>query len=489
MVSHRCRIGERTPLHSERLEGMRDTLMLAVVAVGALAGCGGTGSTAGTGGGATKPTGERAALVAKIDSLISAPIAAGNVAGASIAVVKGRDTIAVQGFGLANVELAVPTMPHASYEIGSVTKQFTGAAIMQLVEQGKVGLDDDISKYLPDYNSQGRKINVRQLLDHTSGIKGYTEIPEFRTLQVFDYPRDTLVKIFAKKPFDFEPGEEEIYNNSAFFLAGLIVAKVSGISYEEYVQKNLFDKAAMKDAHYCSERKIHKLKVTGYDSDSAGLIQKSPLSHQWPYAAGSLCASAIDLVAWNEALHRDGKILGAAAYQEFLNPGVLNDGTVLGYAKGIAVYPRLGRKAYHHGGGINGFLSENIYFPDDSLSVVVLFNTAGPEGPDKYALQIAEMILGKPADAAKPVDGDPTRFAGTYAGRGRGQATEITVAVADGKVTAKAPMLGDSAQALTYLGNDTFGRDEMRLVFSGADGRVTKLRIDIGYGNNLLVRK
>ncbi|MDX2056354.1 MAG: serine hydrolase domain-containing protein [Gemmatimonadales bacterium] len=465
---------------------MRHTMMLAAVAVGTLAGCGGAGAAPETGGG--RPSGERGALVARIDSLISAPITAGKVAGASIAVVKGRDTIAVQGFGLANIELNVPTMARASYEIGSVSKQFTGVAIMQLVEQGKINLDDDITKYLPDYNTQGRRIKVRQLLDHTSGIKGYTEMEAFRTLQVFDYPRDTLVKLFSKQPFDFEPGEEEIYNNSAFFLAGLIIAKVSGMSYEDYVQKNLFDKAGMKDAHYCSERKIHKLKVTGYDSDSAGLIQKRPLSHQWPYAAGSLCASAVDLVAWNEALHRDGKLLGAAAYQEFVSPGVLNDGTVLGYAKGIAVYPRLGRKAYHHGGGINGFLSENIYFPDDSLSVIVLFNTAGSEGPDKYALQIAEMILGKPADAAKPIDGDANRFAGVYAGRGRGRPTEITVAVADGKVTAKLPF-ADSAQALTYLGNDTFGRDEMRLVFSGVDGKIAKLRIDAGYGNNVLLKK
>src|SRR5262249_34986975 len=219
----------------------------------------------------------------------------------------------------------------AVYEIGSGTKQFTAAALLQLVEQGKVNLDDDISKDLPDYNAQGRKIPVRRLLDHTSGIKGYTEIPEFRTLIPLKLPRDTLVKIFSKKPFDFEPGEEQIYNNSAFFLTGMIIAKVSGMPYEDYVEKNLFAKAGMNDSHYCSESKIIKNKVEGYDTDSTGPINKGALSHKWPYAAGSLCSSAVDLVRWNEALHRDGKILGPAAYQEMITPGKLNDGTVVGY--------------------------------------------------------------------------------------------------------------------------------------------------------------
>ncbi len=458
--------------------GFMKVLALGVVA-GAAACAGSAGGTGGAKGGA------HAALVAQIDSIINAPIAAGKVVGASVAVVKGRDTIVAKAYGLANLELDVPTPPNAIYEIGSVTKQFTGAAIMQLVEQGKVSLDDDIKKYLPTYNSQGRKILVRQLLDHTSGIKGYTEIPEFRQFGAYKLPRDTLVNLFAKKPFDFEPGDEEIYNNSAFYLAGLIIEKVSGDSYEDYVKKNLFDRAGMTHSHYCSESKVYKNKVSGYDSDSAGPVLKGPLSHQWPYAAGSLCASALDLVRWNEALHRDGKILGAAAYQEFIKPDKLNDGTVVGYAKGIAIYPRLGHRALHHGGGINGFLSQNTYFPDDSLSVVVLFNTAGPGSPDAAAQKIAEAVLGTPASAAQAIDGDAGRFAGTYSGRGRGRPMELTVSVDGGNVKVRFPG-ADSAETLTYVGDNVFVRDEARLIFLD-QGR--KLRLDAGYANNVLTRK
>ena len=261
------------------------------------------------------------------------------------------------------------------------------------------------------------------------------------------------------------------------------------MSYADYVQKNLFDKAGMKDAHYCSEVKIHMGKVTGYDSDSAGPTLKGPISHVWPYAAGSLCSSAIDLVAWNEALHQKGTILGPQAYQEYITPGQLNDSTRLGYAKGLAVYPRLGHRAFHHGGGINGFLSENLYFPDDSLSVVVLFNTAGPGSPDEAAEAIAEAVLGKAPDASKKFTGNLARYAGTYAGRGRGRPTELQISVHGDTLMAKGAGPGDSANALTFLGDNTFGRDYTHLVFIERNGAVTGLRLDTGYGNNRLDKK
>jgi CubicO group peptidase (beta-lactamase class C family) len=174
---------------------VRQVLVAAIVVT---AGCGGSAGTAARpSGGAAKGDAARQALVAKIDSIVNAPITAGKVVGASIAVVKGRDTIAVQGFGKANMELDVPTPAHATYEIGSITKQFTGAAMMQLVEQGKISLDDDMSKYLPNVSTQGRKITVRRLLDHTSGIKGYTEMPEFRDLTAIKRPIDTLLKLIS----------------------------------------------------------------------------------------------------------------------------------------------------------------------------------------------------------------------------------------------------------------------------------------------------
>lgn len=428
----------------------------------------------------------RAALVARIDSIMGAPIAAGQVVGASIAVVRGRDTIAVKGYGLANIELSVPTPPGAIYEIGSVTKQFTGAAIMQLAEKGKLSLDDDVSKYLPDFDTKGRRISLRRLLDHTSGIRSYTEIPEGRSIFPMSLPRDTLLRIVEKGPYNFEPGEEQIYNNSAFFLAGLVVEKVSGMPYGEYVQRHLFEPAGMKDAHYCSDVEVRPRKTTGYDWGGKGPVQKRPLSHTWPYAAGSLCATATDLVAWNEALHRTRRILGAATYQEMITPDTLNDGTRVGYAKGLALTPVAGHPSLHHGGGINGWTSDNLYFPAESLSVVVLYNTSGPSGPGEAARAIAEAILGRVPVASRPVQGDIARYAGTYAGRSRGGAMQLTLSVEDGTLVTS---LGGARRSLVHTGNGVFAVGPARVIFIESGGKVTALRIDGGSANNVLQRQ
>ncbi|MBU6367091.1 MAG: beta-lactamase family protein [Gemmatimonadetes bacterium] len=428
---------------------------------------------------------DRTALRARIDAIVQAPIDAGTLAGASIAVVRGSDTIAVKAYGKANLELGVPTPPNAIYEIGSVTKQFTGAAIMQLVEQGRLSLDDDISTWVPQFNTNGRRIPLRRLLDHTSGIRSYTEIPEARFILPLTLPRDTLLRVVERAGYDFEPGEEQIYNNSAFFLAGLVIEKVAGMPYAQYVEEKLMRPAGMRHAHYCSESAVRPGKTSGYDWDGKALIQKRPLSHQWPYAAGSLCSTALDLVRWNEALHRSRRLLSEASYRAMITADTLRDGARIGYAKGLGLTPVLGRPALHHGGGINGWTTHNLYFPAESLSVVVLFNSASPAAPAEAATKIAEAVLGSRPVAAKPMDGDAARFAGRYTGRGRGAPAELTIAVANGAVTAT---MRGASRPLTYLGGGTFTDGNMQLLFREEGGKVVAVRLDSGYGNNVLRR-
>jgi len=429
----------------------------------------------------------RAALAARIDSIVQAPIARGQVVGASIAVVRGADTIVARGYGKANLELNVPTPPGAIYEIGSVTKQFTGAAIMQLVEQGKLSLDDDVTKYVPQFNTRGRRIAIRRLLDHTSGIRGYTEMPEAATVFPLTLPRDTLVRLMEKYPYDFEPGEEGIYNNSAFFLAGLVIEKVSGMSYAEYVQRHLFEPAGMTASHYCSEVDVRPLKTTGYDWGGAkGAIQKRPLSHTWPYAAGSLCSTPRDLVAWNAALHRSARIVGPAAYRELTSTDTLNDGTRMRYAKGLAFTPMVGHPAIHHGGGINGWTAYNLYVPAESLSVVVLYNTSGPSNPAEAAEAIATAVLGAVPPTAVPIAGNAQRYVGNYAGRGRGGPQQLTIALESSGLVA---MVRGSKRSLVHVGNGIFAAGATRFVFSETGGAVTAVRVDGGSANNRLVRQ
>ncbi|MBM4186359.1 MAG: beta-lactamase family protein [Gemmatimonadetes bacterium] len=421
---------------------------------------------------------DRAKLVAQIDSIVSAPIKAGQVAGVSIAVVKGRDTIALKGYGAADLELDTPTPANAIYEIGSITKQFTAAAIMQLVEQGKVKLDDDLLTYLPTYPARGQHISIRRLLDHTSGIRSYTEIAEARPLMGLTTSKDSIMALFANKGFDFTPGEAVVYNNSAYFLLGMIIEKVSGQGYAEYVKANLFDKAAMPSSSYCSETDLVKRKVHGYNFGGK-LLKAARQNHSWPYAAGSLCSTAGDLIAWLRALHTSDRVVSRASYREMITPGALNDGYPLRYAKGLVAGEEDGRRLISHGGGISGFTTDSRYYPDDDLYVVVLTNTAGPANPGGIATAIAKAVLGPGKEmVGVPVTGDLAAYTGRFRGVGRGVPTDITFTVEEGVLKVKGG--GQAAtRPLLHLGNDTFGAGGTRYVFRrGEGGRVTAVRVD-----------
>ncbi len=439
---------------------------------------------------------DRAKLVAAIDSIALEPITAGRAAGLSVAVVQGSDTIRLRGYGYADLELDVPTPDRAVYEIGSVTKQFTAAAVFQLQEQGKLSLDDDLTKFLPNYPTQGHRIPVRRLLNHTSGIKGYTEIPAFwSTMAARTLPRDSLVALFAPQPFDFTPGDAMIYNNSAYFLLGLIIEKASGQPYEQYVEEQLFRPAGMRDSRYCSDNAVVKRRAKGYEfppsADGGGTLRRASfLVHVWPYAAGSLCSTARDLVIWTRALHgtgQGGRILRPESYRRFIAPDTLNNGARLRYANGLAITETGGRRTISHGGGIFGFVSELRYYPDQDLTIAVLINTAGPASPNQIADAVADLILGTAAEPpAATFAGDLRPLTGTYSGPARGRELEVTVSLDSGALTARGA--GSAPRRLAYVEGLTFaaGQSRWHFVRTGAD--VTELRLD-EVGGYFVLRK
>jgi len=427
-----------------------------------------------------------AADVAAIRTIVEAPIKAGKVAGASVVVAQKGQTILAQSFGQADLELDVPMPADASFEIGSVTKQFTAASILLLAERGKLAIDDEMTKYLPDFPTHGQRITIRHLLTHTSGIKGYTELPEFGDLMPLRKSPETLVKMFGDKPLDFAPGENLVYNNSGFFLLGLIIEKVSGEKYENFVKANLFDKAGMPGSYYCSERAIHHHHAHGYDTFANALVLKGAVSHVWPFSAGSLCSTAADLTAWNAAFH-GGKILSAESYSAMTTGASLNDGSKTRYGFGIGLGEIRGRRVLSHGGGINGFLSEVQYYPDSGLSIVVLLNTAGPVGPGPLAGDIADVVLGKVSQSTNTYSGDLSAFAGTFEGVGRGRPTSVTIAAEGGKLTMKGG--GPEPRELAFQSGDTFAAAETLLMFDREAGRVVRLRLDSVGGYVILKKK
>jgi CubicO group peptidase (beta-lactamase class C family) len=429
------------------------------------------------------------AAVPAINTVIEAPIKAGKVAGASISVMRRGETIVSKSYGSADLELDVPMPADASFEIGSVTKQFTAASILLLAERGRLSVDDDVTKHLPEYPTHGQHITIRHLLTHTSGIKGYTEMPEFGDLMRLKKPRETLVTLFGEKPLDFMPGEALVYNNSAYFLLGLIIEKLSGQTYADFVKSNLFDKAGMPGSYYCSESAIHRHHAHGYDTDNGTLVLKGFISHIWPYSAGSLCSTASDLSAWLGALH-GGRILSADSYRAMITPTSLADGTKTRYGFGVGIAEIGGRRAILHGGGINGFLSEAEYFPDSGVSIVVLLNTAGPVGPSDLAREIADAVLGKPPEHTASFTGDLSAYAGTFEGVGRGRPTTVTISVDGAALTMKGNGPPSApAQTLTYRGGDTFGFKDTLVIFQREAGKVTRLRLDSVFGHYPLAKK
>lgn len=428
----------------------------------------------------TKPVSN---LESHVDSLIKTYIDSSKIAGIAIGVFKRDEKILLKSYGFADLEFDVKLPVNASFEIGSITKQFTAAAILQLAENRKINLDDEITKYI-NFNTQGKRITVRQLLSHTSGIKGYTEMPEFGILSMQKYSRDTLLRIMEKKSYDFDPGEELIYSNTGFFMLGLIIEKVSGLTYEEYVQKNLFERAGMTNSYYGSENKVIKNRAHGYDTDKDGLVRAAYLNHTWPFAAGSLCSTVEDLVNWNNALHH-GKILSDSMYQEYISPFRLNDGTLTRYAKGITVTDHNGRKMFEHAGGINGFLSENRYFPNENISIIVLINSTGSVSPVKVADFITEIIFGKPSNELHAYSGDLSKFTGTYKGHGSGRDMIANVTKNDSVILLK---IDDSEPIyLNYLNKNLWvDKSSSTYKFLGSEDSINELQIDGVYGFYIL---
>jgi CubicO group peptidase (beta-lactamase class C family) len=366
------------------------------------------------------------------------------------------------------------------YEIGSVTKQFTAAAVLLLAEDGKLSLDDDLSAWMPGYPLGGRAVPLRRLLDHTSGIKGYTEMPVFGSLAVQRLPRDSLVTLFSAEPFDFEPGEALIYNNSAYFLLGLIIEKASGTSYEEFVETRVFEAAGMERSRYCHKDELTPGRAKGYQTGPDGLRPADYLDHTWPYAAGSLCSTVRDLLRWNQTLHGDGEggdLLTMASYRTLVTPGTLADGTRLRYAGGLTVTDRDGKRRISHGGGIFGYLSELRYFPEEDLSIVVLVNTAGPTSPAAIAATIEDAVLGPEAPIVpRGFGGGLAPFLGRYRGPARGRRMTAVVSEAGGELRVR--MGAEDPEPVRWLGGTTFANGATRFTFVGGGDRFDVLRVD-----------
>jgi len=395
------------------------------------------------------------ALVHYVDSVATAAVNEKRTAGVSVAVVKNGRTVLAKGYGFADLENDVPATAETVYRIGSITKQFTSAAIMRLAEQGKLSLDDTLQKFLPDFPSQGNRVTVRHLLSHTSGIKSYTSLgPKWARVVRLDLAPDSVVALFANEPFDFRPGDEWRYDNSGYFLLGMIIEKLSGKPYGQYLQDEFFTPLGLKSTIYCDQAPLIRHRAQGYaPRPGGGFINAEPLSMTQPYAAGSLCSTVNDLAAWTLALS-SGKVVSPASYKLMTTPGTLNDGKPLTYGFGLGIGTLGGHRQVSHNGGINGFISELHHYPDDSLVTVVLTNTGALAAVQLERL-IARRALGIKDLPALPIDASALeRLVGEY---GIGT-TRLKVFIEGGSLRAQPP--GAPAFGLKHIGGGRFVRDD-----------------------------
>ena len=432
----------------------------------------------------------RAALVKQLDSLAGSGVLENRAAGIAAAVVRGNDTLLFKGYGKADVEWNVPMPADAVFEIGSITKQFTAVAILQLRDEGKLSLDDDMTKWFPDFDTRGNKVTLRRLLDHTSGIKGLTEMPEFPNLASnARFPRDSAYALIKRYPFEFKTGEAQIYNNSAFWLLGLVVEKASGMKYEDYVEKKLFEPLGMKRSMYCNSGENVERRAHGYQVLN-GQVRRAPTNvHTWPFAAGSLCSTAGDLVTWLKALH-GGKVLSPKSYAEMTTPSKLNDGTPLRYNMGLAIgKDSRGLNSIGHGGSIAGFTGEATWYPDAQAAIVVLMNSNGNIDPGAVAGELAAELLPWTRPTLQQFSGDATPLLGTYKGPARGR--EMTVEVTQTPQGIMVSANGSPPRPLPWVEAWTFRQGNSFLTFrrNGDTGPASELRFDGGPGSYFILKR
>lgn len=402
-------------------------------------------------------------LALALDSIGRQFFATAGVPSVSIAVYRGGEPVLVRAYGAANTGTGAQAGPETVYRIGSVTKQFTAAAILRLVEHGKLSLDDEITKYLPDYPTRGNRVTIHHLLNHTSGIKSYTELgAKWASRWSDDLTHEQMLALFRDEPFDFTPGERWKYNNSGYYLLGMVIETVTGRPYAGYLESEFFRPLGLRHTSYCPNQPAAG-HAEGYQVGSGGTTPAPALSMTHPYAAGALCSTAEDLARWTDAL-TEGRAVSPESFRRMTAATVLPSGTDTGYGYGLARGKLENAQRIAHGGGIHGFVSYLSHYPEQDVTIAVLTNSTGTN-PQKLEETLARRVLGIPEPAVEDrplAAAERARYVGTY-DLGR---LQIRVFEEGEKLVAQAT--NQPATRLLHQGSDEFRPEvdpAIRIVF------------------------
>ncbi|MEP6788074.1 MAG: serine hydrolase domain-containing protein [Acidobacteriota bacterium] len=324
-----------------------------------------------------------------VDDYIKSQMAEHHVPGIALAVIKNGRTVKIKGYGVASLEFNVPVTTQTAFEIGSVSKQMTAAALMLLVEEGKVGLDDPVFKYLKNTPDAWKAVTIRHLLTHSSGVKSYTSLDGFELIKRMKV--DDFIKQLAPQPLEFTPGEKNIYSNSGFSLLAYVIESVSGKQYMDFMRERIFTPLGMKTCADRDPQFIIPNRATGYEWRDDRYTGRS-----WDLTdlkgAGTIVCTIDDMVKWDQALDGD-KFLNATSRKAIWTQYTFNNGQLSQYGFGWRISNVRGHKLIGHTGQTAGFAAANYRFVDDKVDVVVLTNQGDSGGGGNIALGVAKIYI------------------------------------------------------------------------------------------------
>lgn len=435
---------------------------------------------------------------------VFADVATAGSPGCALAVAREGKIVYEKGYGLANIEENVAITPHTVFDIGSTSKQFTAASILLLEKQGKLSVNDDIRKYVPEIPDYGHKITILHLLNHTSGLRDYLTLFELAGVNTDSVTTDddALAIVAHQKALNFAPGSDWLYSNTGFFLLSVIVKRVSGETLTQFAAENIFQPLEMKSTVY---RDDHTLivpnRALAYDRKEKDAGYAINVSYFEQTGDGAVHTTVEDLLKWDENFYT-GRVGGKDLLAELQEPGKLNNGKTLDYAKGLFVGLYRGLRFVDHGGSWGGYRAQLLRFPEQHFSVACLCNV-GNADPDRRAHRVADVYLAKVMKAAAPAPEQPEKsenkatvpltsekladFAGkfhsdelraTYLLAANGDKLELaSIQSGDGFLHATKHL------ALRPVGQDEFVVDEEGLTFDflrDAAGKITGFRLDAG---------
>lgn len=434
----------------------------------------------------------------KIDDYITAQIKRLHVPGASLAIVRDGHITKAQGYGFANLELRSAATKETVYEIGSTSKQFTATAIMMLVEEGKVRLDDTITKYFPEAPQAWRGITIRHLLTHTSGIQNHVAVPHwldvFTTNLAFETAPspDELLKMFFKLPLEFQPGETWAYDNTGYYLLGIIIEKASGKSYWRFLDERIFKPLGMNATRSTDPQPIVRNRASGYEWKNDHFENRPVLLPAIAFSAGSLLSTVEDMAKWDAALYTE-KLLKKSSLVQMWTPVATNDGAAApsNYGFGWFIDSYHGHRLVQHSGGTPGFSSVIYRFIDDKLTIIFLTNHAD-RILDELAVDLAGICVPALKRADANTDPDPKTTAmlkdvvsGLLKGKSEPESFTPAMRIFLSTVTGKAfwKWFADHGELSSFIFSDREDR---------GDGQVLRYKINLGgnwYWFSILVTK